>query len=79
MRKRQGGLTRAGDSQFLQRLLPKPKSERQLELMKASADELTAISGKRPATLKDVQQCLPLGTYADWLGSAQDEELPAGV
>jgi hypothetical protein len=52
MRERQDGLTRAGDSQFFQRLLPKPKSERQLELMKASADELTAI-WQTPATLKD--------------------------
>jgi Plasmid encoded RepA protein len=43
MSKRQGGLTRAGDSQFLQRLLPKTKSERQLELMRTSIDELTAI------------------------------------
>jgi hypothetical protein len=36
-------LIRAGDSQVLRDLLPKPKSNRQRELMQASIDELTAI------------------------------------
>jgi hypothetical protein len=43
------GLIRAGESQFLQRLLPKPKTERQIELMRASIDELTAIWQSSPS------------------------------
>jgi hypothetical protein len=42
-KRRAQGLVRAGDTQFIQDLLPKPKSERQMELMRASLDELTAI------------------------------------
>jgi hypothetical protein len=37
------GLIRAGETPFVQKLLPKAKSERQQELMRSSIDELTAI------------------------------------
>jgi hypothetical protein len=37
------GLVKASDSELIQRVIGPPKSERQLELMKVSLDELTAI------------------------------------
>lgn len=41
--KQEPGLVRAGETEFVQQHLARPQSERQLELMKASMDELTAI------------------------------------